>query len=224
LTFPKLYLYEDFSQARISYAAYRNDSKRIVMTDEILHSELQENLQAMKQENTEKTEVKPEKPRPGEIESIETEIDLKEVNVDPENLNNVTVDNTENNLNRDKKEIVSDRSPELTQSYGTGLEGKPTDRAGTYIRRQQASKNEAMVTGGDIDVNYEQGSVVGDEAVGGTAVTPDQNIVDNLGAAVGLEMSDRSSIHTNEILEKRDNNRWELDPQSSDNYEKRQND
>lgn len=78
------------------------------------------------------------------------------------------------------------------------------------------------MTGEDPDANYEQANAVGDEAVGGTASTPDQDIVDNLGAAVGLEMSDRSSIRTNEILEHRDEERWETDPQSSEDYEQRQ--
>lgn len=123
----------------------------------------------------------------------------------------------------DAEEIISDRSSEKTQSYGTGLKGQPTDRAGNYSRRQQLAEDDAVVTGGDIDANYEQAAVVGDEAVGGTAKTPDQDLVDDLGAAVGLEMSDRSSIRTNDILEKRDDNRWELDPQSSDDYKERQN-
>ncbi|MBE9170758.1 hypothetical protein IQ238_25665 [Pleurocapsales cyanobacterium LEGE 06147] len=122
------------------------------------------------------------------------------------------------------EEIISDRPPELTQSYGTGLEGQPTDRAGNYSRRQQFNEDDATLTGGNIDTNYEQAAVVGDEAVGGTVDTPDQDIVDDLGAAVGLEMSDRSSVRTNDILENRDDNRWELDPQSSDDYEERQDD
>jgi hypothetical protein len=193
----------------------------IVMTDEIIHSELQEDFQAMRQENTKEMEkeIEKETPRPGELESIETEIDLKEVDLDPQSLNSVTVDDTDDNFDIDNEEIISDRSPESTQSYGTGLEGKPIDRAGNYSRRQQLNEDGAILTGGDIDANYEQAAVVGDEAVGGTANTPDQNIVDDLGAAVGLEMSDRSSVQTNEILEKRDDNRWELDPQSSDDYE-----
>jgi hypothetical protein len=75
------------------------------------------------------------------------------------------------------------------------------------------------LTGGDGDANYEQADAVGDEAVGGTVATPDQDIIDELGAAVGLEMDDRSFLRTNDILEQRDRQRWELDPQSSEDYE-----
>ncbi|HEY9882578.1 MAG TPA: DUF6335 family protein, partial [Thermosynechococcaceae cyanobacterium] len=80
--------------------------------------------------------------------------------------------------------------------------------------------NEASptLTGGDIDANYEQANAVGDESVGGTANTPDMDVVDELGAAVGLEMDDRAFLRTTEILEQRDARRWELEPTSSEDY------
>ena len=59
---------------------------------------------------------------------------------------------------------------------------------------------------------------VGDELVGGTAPTPDQDLVDQLGADVGLEMDDRAFLRSNEILEGRDDRRWELEPKSSEDY------
>jgi hypothetical protein len=77
------------------------------------------------------------------------------------------------------------------------------------------------LTAGDIDAAWEQAATVGDEAVGGTAPTPDQDNVEALGAAVGLDMPARELIHTNEILETRDDRRWELDPTSSEDYEER---
>ncbi|MCU0524491.1 MAG: DUF6335 family protein [Elainella sp. Prado103] len=57
---------------------------------------------------------------------------------------------------------------------------------------------------------------LGDESVGGTAPTPDMDIVDQLGRAVGLEMDDRAFLRTNEILTQRDRQRWELDPDSAE--------
>jgi Family of unknown function (DUF6335) len=74
------------------------------------------------------------------------------------------------------------------------------------------------VSGGDIDTNAEQAYAEGDEAVGGTVVTPDQDIVDDLGTAVGVEIGDRELLHTDDILSRRDDRRWELDPQSSEDY------
>jgi hypothetical protein len=77
------------------------------------------------------------------------------------------------------------------------------------------------VTGGDIDANQYQAEVAGEEAVGGTTPTPDQNVTEDLEKAVGLEMDDRAFLRTNEILEQRDDQRWELDPTSSEDYQER---
>ena len=38
---------------------------------------------------------------------------------------------------------------------------------------------------------------------------------------MGLEIDDDEPLHTNEILEERDDARWELDPRSSEDYEER---
>ncbi len=77
------------------------------------------------------------------------------------------------------------------------------------------------LTGGDIDAAWEQAATVGDEAVGGTAPTPDQDITEEIEAAVGLEMDDRAFLRTQDILEGRDDRRWELDPMSSQDYQER---
>lgn len=78
-----------------------------------------------------------------------------------------------------------------------------------------------ILTGGDIDAAWEQAATVGDEAVGGTVSTPDQDITEEIEAAVGLEMDDRSFLRTQDILEGRDDRRWELDPMSSEDYQDR---
>ncbi len=106
------------------------------------------------------------------------------------------------------KNKSSDLPQEVTESYGTGVHESSI-----------ADIGDATLTGGDIDADWQDADTVGDEAVGGTAPTPDQNIVDELGAAVGLEMSDRASLRTTEILEERDDHRWEDDPMSSEDYE-----
>ncbi len=109
---------------------------------------------------------------------------------------------------KNKKADSSDLPQEVTESYGTGVHESSI-----------ADIGDATLTGGDIDASWLEADAVGDEAVGGTAPTPDQDIVDELGAAVGLEMSDRASLRTTEILEERDDHRWEDDPMSSEDYE-----
>ena len=77
------------------------------------------------------------------------------------------------------------------------------------------------LTGGDIDAAWETAADEGDEAVGGTVATPDQDVTEEIEAAVGLEMDDRSFLRTQDILEDRDDRRWELDPTSSEDYQER---
>jgi hypothetical protein len=114
----------------------------------------------------------------------------------------------------DETELTQEPQP----SYGTGVHDQPQMSAGgtLYDRLQDFNEASPVLTGGDIDANWEQANAVGDEAVGGTAPTPDMDVVDELGSAVGLEMSDQAFLRTNEILEQRDARRWELDPDSAE--------
>lgn len=117
-----------------------------------------------------------------------------------------------------------DLPQEITESYGTGVHDQPGFAEGGQTMRDRLSAfNEASptLTGGDIDANYEQANADGDESVGGTVSTPDMDVVDELGAAVGLEMNERSFLRTNDMLEERDARRWELEPTSSEDYTER---
>ncbi|MBW4521944.1 MAG: hypothetical protein KME16_19870 [Scytolyngbya sp. HA4215-MV1] len=125
------------------------------------------------------------------------------------------------------EESSSDLPQEYTESYGTGVAEMPGySMGGRTMRDRQQQYHEATpdLTGGDIDANYEQANAEGDESVGGTVATPDMDIVDDLGKAVGLEMDDRAFLMTNEILEGRDSHRWELEPKSSEDYNDRRQD
>jgi hypothetical protein len=73
-----------------------------------------------------------------------------------------------------------------------------------------------ILSGGDVDAAWDQANDVGEEAVGGSTPTPDQDIVDELGEAVGLIYDDYEPLHTAEKLERRDKHRWELNPASAD--------
>jgi Family of unknown function (DUF6335) len=110
---------------------------------------------------------------------------------------------------------------EFQPSYGTGIHDQPRMSVGGTLYDELQDFNEAnpVLTGGDVDANWEQANAVGDEAVGGTAPTPDMDVVDELGSAVGLEMPDQAFLRTSEILEQRDNRRWELDPDSAEEDE-----
>jgi hypothetical protein len=88
-----------------------------------------------------------------------------------------------------------------------------------YEQAQQDTKvpPQAVVTAGDIDAAWDQADV-GEETVGGTTPTPDQDIVDEIGHAVGIDYEDAEPLHTTEKLERRDEQRWELHPASSEDF------
>ena len=120
--------------------------------------------------------------------------------------------------------IISDLPQEITESYGTGVSLEPGLEIGGRTMRDRMEEYTATgpeLTGGDVDARWDQAAMVGDEAVGGTVATPDQSIVEELGAAVGIEYDDQVFLRTNDILEERDDSRWELDPKSSEDYQDR---
>ena len=74
------------------------------------------------------------------------------------------------------------------------------------------------VTGGDPDVDIEYAYFAGEEAPGGDNPTPDQDIVEDIGKALGVTYNDNEELQGANKLEERDKHRWELDPASSEDY------
>ena len=75
------------------------------------------------------------------------------------------------------------------------------------------------LTGGDLDNDWYQASVVGEEAVGGDNPTPDQNVTEHLLHSMGVDSVDGELVYTTEKLERRDRERWELNPFSAEDYQ-----
>ncbi len=74
------------------------------------------------------------------------------------------------------------------------------------------------ITGGDVDAEWDEGNESGDETVGASVPTPDQDIVDELGKGAGLTYRDDEPLDYGKIA-RRDKNRWELNPASTDEDE-----
>lgn len=75
------------------------------------------------------------------------------------------------------------------------------------------------ITAGDIDASWQTANASGEETLGGTVPTPDQDIVDNLGAAAGLSYRDDEPLNSDRKILDRDRNRWELNPASANDDE-----
>lgn len=69
-------------------------------------------------------------------------------------------------------------------------------------------------TGGGLSSLPDQAEVVGDEAIGGTVAVPDQDVVDEIAASVGVEVRDQHPLNMVDKMDGRDERRWELDPDS----------
>ena len=83
-------------------------------------------------------------------------------------------------------------------------------RSDAEIRAEAGLPDRARLTGGDVDADWQRAGDIGEEAVGGSVATPDQDRVDDLGRALGVPRAPDEEIRTSsEILEGRDRNRWE---------------
>ncbi|HET8721512.1 MAG TPA: DUF6335 family protein [Nitrospira sp.] len=118
---------------------------------------------------------------------------------------------------RDANDVIRD----YVESYGIDDESKQTSME-WYEQAQYDTKvpPEAVVAGGDIDAAWDQADA-GEETVGGTTPTPDQDIVDEIGRAVGVDYQDSEPLQPTEKLERRDEKRWELHPASSEDFSER---
>lgn len=74
---------------------------------------------------------------------------------------------------------------------------------------------------GDPDVDSEDAYFTGEETPGGDNPTPDQDIVDDIGKALGVQYEDNEELKAADKVAERDKHRWELDPASSDDYKDR---
>ncbi len=72
------------------------------------------------------------------------------------------------------------------------------------------------LSAGDVDASWQTADASGEEALGGTVPTPDQDVVDNLGKAAGLTYNDDEPLDSDKKILDRDRNRWELNPASAD--------
>jgi Family of unknown function (DUF6335) len=67
----------------------------------------------------------------------------------------------------------------------------------------------------DAENDAYRAEVNGDEAVGGSTAVASQNDTEELAAAAGLVVDDDIPLGTEEMLQDRDLDRWELDPTSA---------
>ncbi|HEY2830511.1 MAG TPA: DUF6335 family protein [Thermoanaerobaculia bacterium] len=78
-----------------------------------------------------------------------------------------------------------------------------------------------VVTGGDLDAQFESAQFSGDESAVSSMPTPEVNVVEDIGKAMGVTYADDEELKAGEKERSRDRKRWELDPASAEDYQER---
>lgn len=106
-----------------------------------------------------------------------------------------------------KTRAVKPRAAKPSRARRAGRAAEPADTVDTMPLRVVPP---AILTGGDVDTDQQRAADAGDEAVGGSVATPDQDVVDELGRALGVEQAPDEEVRTaGEILRERDRHRWQ---------------
>ncbi|HEY2991764.1 MAG TPA: DUF6335 family protein [Methylomirabilota bacterium] len=89
----------------------------------------------------------------------------------------------------------------------------PAAAVAAFVAELEAHRGTSpRLTGGDLDANWRSAWDAGDEAVGGSTSTPDQDVVDELGEALGVPQAPDAEVQSSlEILADRDRHRWTLE-------------
>jgi Family of unknown function (DUF6335) len=114
----------------------------------------------------------------------------------------------EDNIPTPPSSLDLDRTPSAARS----------GRQGMREARMHHNETSPELTGGDVDASWEDAYSTGDEAPGGDNPTPDQDRVDDIGKALGVQYEDSEELKAADKITERDRHRWELDPASAEDY------
>jgi hypothetical protein len=125
-------------------------------------------------------------------------------------------------LNRARRQLADDdrlaAEVEADASDARLLQSARSGREELRHLLAQHTQSSPTLTAGDLDAKWGDAYAVGDEAPGGDNPTPDQDVVDDIGKALGVNYDDNEELKGSEKIIERDRHRWELDPASSDDW------
>jgi len=124
-------------------------------------------------------------------------------------------------LDRARRTVLDDDivpTPPSTLDLDRSASAVRSGRRSMVERLHEHNETSPALTAGDVDADWESAATVGDEAPGGDNPTPDQDIVDDIGKAVGVQYDDNEELKGEAKIANRDKHRWELDPASSEDY------
>lgn len=85
------------------------------------------------------------------------------------------------------------------------------DTVELLYERELRPETSPFLSGGDLDADWQRAYSTGEEGVGGSVATPDQDVVDEIGRAFGVEQPADAEVHTaREIFEARRRLYWHI--------------
>ena len=116
------------------------------------------------------------------------------------------------------------RGRKRTTATRRGREGAEDQGRTVGLLREVLEHHETgpSASAGDLDADWQRAESSGEEAVGGSVSTPDQDRVDEIGHALGVEQPSAAPLRSSEeMLEERDRRYWELERRAQDRASKR---
>jgi hypothetical protein len=116
------------------------------------------------------------------------------------------------------------RGRKRTTATRRGKEGAEDQGRTVGLLREVLEHHETgpAATAGDLDADWQRAESSGEEAVGGSVSTPDQDRVDEIGHALGVEQPSAAPLRSSEeMLEERDRRYWELERRAQDKASRR---
>ena len=116
------------------------------------------------------------------------------------------------------------RGRKRTTATRRGREGAEDQGRTVGLLREVLEHHETgpAASAGDLDADWQRAQSSGEEAAGGSVSTPDQDRVDEIGHALGVEQPSQAPLRTSgEILGDRDQRYWDLERRASRKADKR---
>jgi hypothetical protein len=127
-------------------------------------------------------------------------------------------------LSRERRQLRDDETIPGAPSTLTFETRASAAESGHQMYQQRAKEHTEggqRLTGGDVESDWNDAYSSGEETPGGDMSTPDQDVVEEIGRALGVEYEDAEELKGAEKIEGRDRNRWEYDPASAEDYKDR---
>lgn len=127
-------------------------------------------------------------------------------------------------LQRERRRLLDDETlpgAPSTLGYAPKASSAESGHQMYHQRLREHTEGGPVLTGGDVDADWNDAYSSGEETPGGDMPTPDQDVVEEIGRALGVEYEDAEELKGAEKIEARDKHRWEYDPASAEDYRDR---